>query len=165
MSMTADHRTDQYEVSLANEQASHAVNEPRLIAAAQAVLADSEFKSASLSIAIVDDETMQSLNAKYLDHNYPTDVLSFALEDGGQHLEGEIIISADTAASAAAEHGTTATAEQLLYVIHGTLHLVGYGDKSPEEADAMRAAEARYLQLFLPLPLGEGSITQGADRR
>ena len=77
-------------------------------------------------------------------------------------LEGEIILSADTAASAAAEHGTTAAAEQLLYVIHGTLHLVGYGDKSPEEADAMRAAEARYLQQFGMEPTVR---THGADRR
>jgi probable rRNA maturation factor len=75
-------------------------------------------------------------------------VLSFALEDDGSRLEGEIIISADTAASAAAEVGTSAPAEQLLYVIHGTLHLVGFNDKSPEEAEKMRAAEARYLQHF-----------------
>jgi probable rRNA maturation factor len=187
MSMTADRKIDQFEVSLANEQASHAVNEPQLIAAAQAVLDDSDFQSASLSIAIVDDATMQALNRQYLNHDYPTDVLSFALEDDGQHLEGEIIVSADTAASAAAEHGTTAASEQLLYVIHGTLHLIGYGDKLPEEADAMCAAEARFLKLFFPLPVGEGrgegvlsnpespspcplpegegSIPHGADRR
>jgi probable rRNA maturation factor len=61
-------------------------------------------------------------------------------------LEGEIILSADTAASAAAEHGSSADHEQLLYVIHGMLHLVGYGDKSEDEAQEMLATEARYLR-------------------
>jgi probable rRNA maturation factor len=63
-------------------------------------------------------------------------------------LEGEVILSADTAATSAAEIGWSAAAEQLLYVIHGTLHLVGYGDKTPGESCAMRAAEARYLRHF-----------------
>jgi probable rRNA maturation factor len=75
-------------------------------------------------------------------------VLSFVLEDDGDHLEGEVILSADTAATAADEHGHSAAEEQLLYVIHGMLHLVGHGDKSEAEAQEMRAAEARYLQQF-----------------
>jgi probable rRNA maturation factor len=160
--MTEHFKITRYAISLANEQASHAVDETQLIAAATAVVADSAFESASLSIAVVDDETMRALNRQYLDHDYPTDVLSFSLDDDGRHLEGEIIVSADTAAAAAVEHGTTPAAEQLLYVIHGTLHLVGYGDKSPEEADAMRAAEARYLHHFgVELP----ASTHGAERR
>ena len=56
-----------------------------------------------------------------------------------------MIISADTAAAAAAELGWPAAAEQLLYVIHGMLHLVGYRDKSPDEREEMRAAEAQIL--------------------
>jgi probable rRNA maturation factor len=35
-----------------------------------------------------------------------------------------------------------------LYVIHGMLHLVGYRDKTPSDAQAMRAAEERYLRQF-----------------
>ena len=64
-----------------------------------------------------------------MNHDWPTDVLSFVLDDDDGHLEGEVIISADTAAAAAAEVGWPAAAEQLLYVIHGMLHLVGYRDK------------------------------------
>ncbi len=162
MSMTAENRTDHLNVSLANEQSSHAVHESQLVEAATAVLRDSSFTSVSLSIAIVDDTTMQELNRKYLDHDYPTDVLSYAWEDDGDHLAGEIIISADTAASAAIEYGTTPAAEQLLYVVHGTLHLVGYSDKSPDEADAMRAAEARFLHQFGMMPTVR---THGAEGR
>ena len=75
-------------------------------------------------------------------------MLSFSLEDDGKHLNGEVIVSADTAATTAEEFGHAAAEEQLLYVIHGMLHLVGYRDKSDEEVREMRAAEARYLQQF-----------------
>jgi probable rRNA maturation factor len=135
-------------VSLANEQSHHSIDEETLIKAVQAVVRESPFTSASISLAVVDDATMHHLNRQYLDHDYPTDVLSFALEDDDAHLEGEVIISADTAAASAEELGWPAAAEQLLYVIHGTLHLVGYGDKSPDEIQQMRAAEEKYLRQF-----------------
>jgi probable rRNA maturation factor len=91
---------------------------------------------------------MHELNRRHLDHDYPTDVLSFTLEDDGKHLEGEVVISADTAEVEAAERGWTAAGEQLLYVVHGILHLVGYRDKSPAEIEEMRAAEEMYLRRF-----------------
>ena len=135
-----------FELSLANEQSVHAVDEERLLSAARRVLDDSPFKSATISVAVVDDPTIHALNRQFLEHDYPTDVLSFTLDASGDHLDGEIILSADTAATAAEEHGTTAAQEQLLYVIHGMLHLVGYDDVAPADAERMRAAEQKYLQ-------------------
>lgn len=137
-----------FDVLLSNSQTRHAVDGGQLIAAAQAVLNDSEFSSAMVSLAVVDDETMRELNRQFLNHDYPTDVLSFALQDDGTHLEGEVIISADTAATTAEELGCTPAAEQLLYVIHGVLHLVGYRDKTPADAQDMRVAEAKFLGQF-----------------
>jgi probable rRNA maturation factor len=137
-----------FEVLLSNGQSQHAVDEEQLIAAARAVLRESEFNSAMISLAVVDDATIHELNRQFLNHDWPTDVLSFALQDDGNHLEGEVIISADTAATAAAELGCTPAAEQLLYVIHGMLHLVGYRDKTPPEAHEMRLAEAQFLGEF-----------------
>ncbi len=140
--------SNDFEVLLSNGQSKHAIDEEQLIAAARAVLRESDFTSAMISLAIVDDEAIHELNRQFLNHDYPTDVLSFALQDDGNHLEGEVIISADTAASAAAELGCTPAAEQLLYVIHGMLHLVGYRDKTPSEAREMRLAEAQFLGEF-----------------
>ena len=146
---------DQFEISLTNEQLRHSVDGPRLIEATRAVLEDSDFSSAAISLAVVDDETIHELNRRHLDHDYATDVLSFVLEDDGRHLEGEVILSAATAAAAAAEVGTSADQEQLLYVVHGMLHLVGYRDKSDDDVRDMRAAEARYLRQFaVGLPRG-----------
>jgi probable rRNA maturation factor len=134
-----------FELSLANEQSVHAVDANSLTAAARRVLADSRFKSATISLAVVDDATIHALNRQYLEHNWPTDVLSFVLDKRGDHLDGEVILSADTAASAAQEHGTTAADEQLLYVIHGMLHLIGYDDTTDADVAQMRAAENHYL--------------------
>jgi probable rRNA maturation factor len=141
-------RPDDIQVTLANEQSRHQVDESKLIEAAKAVVLDSQFASATISLAIVDDDTMHQLNRQYLEHDYPTDVLSFVLEDDDSHLEGEVIASADTASAVACELGVSPDQELLLYVIHGTLHLVGFRDKTPEEVEEMRAAEQRYLQQF-----------------
>lgn len=135
-----------FAVSLANEQSVHPVDAERLQAAVRAVLEDSQYTSAAISVAVVDDATIHELNRRFLGHDWPTDVLSFVLDQRDGHLEGEVVISAETAAAAAAEAGWSPADEQLLYVIHGSLHLIGWDDRSPEEAAQMRAAEKEYLQ-------------------
>src|SRR5207244_2167908 len=132
-SLRLDGDKTEFQIAILNQQSRHFVNEHQLIEAASTVLADSAFTSAAISLAIVDDETIHELNRRHLDHDWPTDVLSFVLDEHNGHLEGEVIISADTAAAAAEELGCTTDSEQLLYVIHGMLHLVGYGDKSESE--------------------------------
>lgn len=140
-------------VLVANEQATIAIDESRLIAAVEAILVDSEFSSAYVSIAVVDDPTIHALNVEYLQHDYPTDVLSFVLEQTEDRVEGELVVSADTALREAHEAGWSPHDELLLYIIHGTLHLVGYDDYAPADQVEMCAAEAHYLQrLGIALP-------------
>jgi probable rRNA maturation factor len=136
----------EFQIAVWNQQSRHSVDEHRMVDAAAAILRDSNYSSAAISLAVVDDDAIHELNRRHLDHDWPTDVLSFILEEQAGHLEGEVIISADTAAAAAEEYGCSANDEQLLYVVHGMLHLVGYRDKSAAEAQEMRAAEARYLR-------------------
>jgi probable rRNA maturation factor len=132
-------------ISISIDQTAHTVDEQQFRQAIADIVHDSPFVSAVISVAVVDDATIHDLNRRFLQHDYPTDVLSFVLEDDGSHLEGEIVISADTAARVADELDWSCAAEQLLYVIHGTLHLVGFSDTTPAEAADMRTAEARYL--------------------
>jgi len=135
-----------FELSLTNQQSAHAVDEGRLLDAARRVLADSKFASATISLAVVDDATIHTLNRQFLNHDWPTDVLSFALDVTESHLNGEVVLSADTAATAAAEGGWNAADEQLLYTIHGMLHLAGFDDRSAADGGRMRAAERYYLR-------------------
>lgn len=140
-------------VLVADKQTSLTIDEARLIAAVESVLVDSSYLSASISVAVVDDPTIHALNVEFLAHDYPTDVLSFVLEDSPEGLEGELIVSADTAIREAAEAGWPALDELLLYAIHGALHLVGYCDKQAEQRAEMLSAELKHLrQLGVVLP-------------
>lgn len=133
------------DVAIANETDS-VIAEDRIRAAIEAVVAgQDDYLEVAVSVAIVDDPTIHELNQQFLEHDYETDVLSFVLEDDAPRLEGEIIVSRDTAERCAREAGWTTSDELLLYVIHGALHLVGHRDKSPDEAAAMIAGEARAL--------------------
>lgn len=134
------------EVQIANQQSSLKIDPSQLEAAVRAIIRDSDYHSGTVSIAVVDDPTIHEINRQYLEHDYPTDVLSFVLEDRPPYLEGELVVSTDTAISNAADYEWQPASELLLYVIHGTLHLVGYRDKHADDILAMRQAEEKYLK-------------------
>jgi probable rRNA maturation factor len=126
----------------------HLIDKPRLKKAVRAILQDAGIRSAEISIGIVTDERMHELNRQYLNHDYPTDVLSFVLahDKKRKSLEGEIIASSDYAAREAVSYGWTGNDELLLYIIHGCLHLVGYDDTTAKAKKEMTEAETKYLK-------------------
>ncbi len=141
---TPDHnRVIRVEVS--NEQTALAVDVELFRRAVQVVLAGEGIGVATVSLAVVDDPTMRALNRRYLNHDYDTDVLSFLLDDVDGALDGEVIVSADTAMRRAAEYSWSAADEMLLYVIHGTLHLTGCDDHAEADRANMRRKEMGYL--------------------
>ncbi len=135
-------------IEIADEQESHVVDYDRLISVVREILSDAGYLQGEVSIAIVTDEAMHELNRQYLQHDYPTDVLSFVLEVSEQRLDGQLIVSADYAAREALTFGWTLDDELLLYTIHGALHLVGYDDLEPELKAEMRVQERNYLARF-----------------
>lgn len=134
------------DITVTNQQHRHAIEEDTLAAAARLVFADSSFSNGAINIAVVDDDHMQSLNRQYLEHDYPTDVLSFPLTEEADRIEGQIVVSADTAGREAQEYGWGFLDELTLYVVHGSLHLVGYRDKTSKDLSEMRAAEMKILK-------------------
>ena len=154
-----------HQIFIANEQQTLAIDESRLAAAVRSVLEESPYEIATVSVAVVDDPTIHALNRRYLEHDYPTDVLSFVLEDDGRQLHGELVASADTAARNAVEYGWSAADELLLYLVHGTLHLVGHRDAEPAQIAAMRRAEAAQLEkLGVAVPAGHLSGAEEGQR-
>lgn len=85
-----------------------------------------------LSLVFVDDEEIAGINENYLGHQGPTNVISFAMQEGElppdlkDILLGDIIISTDTAAREAEAGGITADERVLQLMLHGILHLCGY---------------------------------------
>ncbi len=68
-------------IEITDQQATLPVDARRLRRAARAILKEHGPASCLISIAIVDDPTIHALNRQYLQHDYPTDVLSFVLEE------------------------------------------------------------------------------------
>lgn len=139
-------------IAIATPQELVAVDRGRMREVVRAVLAGEGRADADVSLAFVDNPTIHRLNQRYLQHDEPTDVLSFPLtEPGARRLAGELVIGVEVAAAQAAERGHDVQVELALYVIHGLLHLCGYDDHDEADADAMRRRERHYLgQLGLP---------------
>ncbi len=121
----------------------------RVREAVEAVLHAEGCQRAELSVALVDDAEMAALHERHLGVAGPTDVLSFDLgvadTSPGRGIDGEVVVSVQTAARTAKTLGTETEPEVLLYVVHGVLHLLGYEDKAIEPATRMRAREDEIL--------------------
>ncbi len=119
-------------IEIANQQPHLPLDRRLLRRAVRRVLRGAGVRKARISLAVVDDEVISRLNWRYLRHPGRTDVLSFLL-DQGDGLEGEVVVAAQTALRTAPHYGWPPHDELLLYVIHGTLHLVGHDDASPAQ--------------------------------
>ncbi len=131
----------EWRIEVQDRQAVVVIDPQRLIEAVRQVLRQESVAAAEINVALVDDDEMQQLNRRYLEHDYPTDVLSFTYASPPR-LEGELVIGAERAKRVAAENGTDRQAELLWYVVHGTLHLVGFDDATDELRREMRLREA-----------------------
>jgi len=89
---------------------------------------------------------MAALNWQHLQHEGPTDVITFGYADGGKVLHGELFICIDVAVEQARQFRTTWQDELMRYVIHGILHLQGYDDMEPAKRRIMKRAENRLLK-------------------
>jgi probable rRNA maturation factor len=86
-------------------------------------------------VLMTGDERIRELNREYLQHDRPTDVLSFPDGDvlpSGRRLLGQIVVSLDTARRQAKSEGHSVTRELQELVLHGTLHLLGYDHDSDQ---------------------------------
>jgi probable rRNA maturation factor len=148
-----------FDIVIKIEQAGLAIEADRLNRAVEIILTEEGVEAAAISVAVVDDSTIHDLNRRFLDHDEPTDVLSFDLAEEDGCLEGDVVVSVETAQRAAARLEWPAGDELLLYVVHGTLHLVGYDDLDAESRMEMRGRERYYLAKFgLQPPAGDLSV-------
>jgi probable rRNA maturation factor len=97
-----------------------------------------------ISLALLDDDGIRTLNREHLGHDAPTDVLSFALWEEGHPVVGDIYVGYDQAVRQAREEEIPLREELLRLAIHGTLHVLGYDH--PEEAGARAVSEMYQLQ-------------------
>lgn len=94
-----------------------------------------------------DEEEILRINKTYLNHNYYTDIITFDYTEG-EIISGDLFICPDTIRSNAEQYQTPFDEELHRVIIHGILHLCGFGDKSPEEEQVMRKMENQALEIF-----------------
>jgi probable rRNA maturation factor len=97
---------------------------------------------ALIEISLVTDAAIAAVHGEFMDDPTPTDVITF------QH--GEILVSAETAARCAPQHGHPPEREAWLYLIHGLLHLNGYDDTTESARREMEAIQNRILNEVSP---------------
>jgi len=94
----------------------------------------------AITVIFADDRMSRRLHRRFLSHERPTDVLAFPLGEG-PNLEGEIYVNLDKARRQARTYHVSAPNEIARLVIHGTLHLLGYDDRTRAKARRMKARE------------------------
>jgi len=146
--------------AIVDRQRRVAIPARHLARAAQRALDALGRPASDVDIAIVDDPEIRALNAAHRGIRRRTDVLAFPLELAGEAsgLLGQVVISAETAARQARKIGVPLPLELELLTTHGVLHLAGYDDRDPVEADLMHRRERKLLGAGAPARLWKGLL-------
>ena len=109
-------------------------------------------RDGTVEIAVVDDAEIRRLNRAFRGVGRRTDVLAFPLEvaEAAGGLVGQIVVSVDMARRQGQRLGVPLAQELCLLVTHGVLHLVGYDDRDPVEAELMHRREREILSTAGP---------------
>ena len=107
-----------------------------------------QFKvSKDISLALVSDQEIRSLNKVYRRHDKVTDVLAFVWQD--KDFLGEVVICPDQARRQAIERQHSLTRELQILTIHGILHLLGFDhERSQTESKRQNTQEEKILKLL-----------------
>jgi rRNA maturation RNase YbeY len=109
------------------------------------VFVSESFNVGMVTYIFTDDNSLSSLKKKFFGLDVFTDVMAFNLEDESNELEGEVYISFDRVKDNAKAFNVDLEQEFKRVIIHGTLHLVGYEDKSSKEKNIMTKLENKYI--------------------
>lgn len=105
------------------------------------------FELGEINLVFCSDEYLLEMNRNHLQHDYYTDIITFDYREGNT-VSGDLFISIDRVRENARSEKTAFGQELRRVMVHGLLHIMGQGDKSPEEALEMRALEDSFLTLY-----------------
>tara|TARA_B100001287_G_C22237773_1_gene324479 strand:+ start:103 stop:516 length:414 start_codon:yes stop_codon:yes gene_type:complete len=105
------------------------------------------YKCGETSIIFCDDEYLKTINQKYLNHNYYTDIITFDYTVKNS-ISGDLFISVDRVKENANLNNEKFIRELYRVIIHGVLHLCGYNDKTDSQKKIIRAKEDHFINLI-----------------
>jgi probable rRNA maturation factor len=138
----------QMSISIQNRQKSQRIDTGRVRRSLKRLLRELNCKDSEISILLVDDHQIREINKTYLKRDCPTNVISFAMQEGSfghihPEILGDIIFSAETAARDALTGHLDFMDEVDFLLIHGLLHLLGFNHENTgaDEAERMKKRE------------------------
>lgn len=111
------------------------------------VIKSEKKKASELSIVLCSDDYLLDINKRFLNHNYYTDIITFDYTSEDK-VSGELYISTDRVRDNAKKFKVSFEQELHRVMIHGVLHLCGYGDKNEAQQKVMRGKENEKLKLL-----------------
>ncbi|PKR82102.1 rRNA maturation RNase YbeY [Brumimicrobium salinarum] len=111
------------------------------------VLKNENKQEGIISLVFGSDDWLLAKNVEFLQHDFYTDIITFDYCEG-DFVSGDLLISVDRVNDNANIFNVSRETELNRVIIHGILHLCGYGDKSDLEIDIMRSKEDYYLSLL-----------------
>ena len=110
------------------------------------VMKSENIKSAEILLIFTTDNILMELKKKYFNQEHYTDVIAFRLNDYNEDkVEGEIYISVPQVRKNAKQYNQAFNKELSRIIIHGSLHLLNYKDKTPQEKIKMTEKEDYFL--------------------
>lgn len=107
-----------------------------------------KIKEAYVSVVLIDNKRIHEINKEYRGVDAPTDVISFAFNDGEKIKSpdlGEIYISLDKVKSQSEEYGHSFERELSFLTVHGLLHLLGYDHMNETDEKCMFGLQTKIL--------------------
>ena len=104
-------------------------------------------KLRELNLIFCSDTYLLEINKQYLDHDTFTDIVTFDNSESPELIIGDIFISIDRIRENAAKYKVAEKDELHRVIIHGTLHLIGYKDKTKFDKNLMTEKEDQHLAL------------------
>jgi probable rRNA maturation factor len=153
-----------YQIAIIRRSPARSLSDARIRRAVRHVLQRHRVHRCDLEVVILGETGIRRLNERWLGHEGLTDVITFDLGTGrGRRpfeVVGQVNVCGPVARREAARRGVKPSAELLLYVVHGLLHLLGYDDGDPAGATRMHRKEDELLG-----QLGYGRVYAASGRQ
>ncbi len=112
------------------------------------IIQSEKYEVGEMNFIFCDDQYLHQINMEYLQHDTYTDIITFDQSESETIIDSDIYISIERVKENADNQGVMFENELKRVMIHGVWHILGFGDKSEEEAKIMRVKEDESLEQF-----------------
>ena len=133
-------------VQIETDQKLVKLKEESILKLVSMVMKSEDIKTAEILLIFTTDNVLMELKKEYFNQEHYTDVIAFRLNDYNEDkVEGEIYISVPQVRENAKQYNQVFNKELSRIIIHGSLHLLNYKDKTPQEKIKMTEKEDYFL--------------------